>query len=67
LYSADNRPPTRLKGIGSNYHVVAVVSEEVSLTMGMEPVTVIVYFGLICSIFWVFYVNMYDGKSSKSL
>lgn len=67
LYSADNRPATRLKGSGSNYHVVTIVLEEVSLMMWMEPVPVTVYFGLICSIFWVFYVSMYDGKSSKSL
>jgi len=30
LYSADNRPATRVKGNGSNYHVVTIVLEEVS-------------------------------------
>jgi hypothetical protein len=61
VYSADNRPATKLKGSVSNYHVVRIVLKEVSLRMWMEPVPVTVY--LICWIFWVFYVNMYDGKS----
>jgi hypothetical protein len=32
--------------------------------MGTERVPVTVYFGLICCIFWVFYVNIYDGKGA---
>jgi hypothetical protein len=35
--------------------------------MGAEPVLITVYFDLICCIFWVFYVSIYDGKGTHGV